>query len=172
MKKWHRLSSCSLISHVNFLRHNLCRASSRNFTTTKTSNILTLHTTDMASRVISNRCLHLTHSPPAARAFLALAAQQMSRRGNFSTSSQAQQPQQALLDFLVPSIRIPSPRKSLQSTPLKSLETRSRPFSSSTRRSQTEAIFNPQKDDDGKEMLVEITTRAANVCSPLTCCYI
>lgn len=41
-----------------------------------------------------------------------------------------------------------------------------RAFSTSPPWRATRAIFNPQVDDDGKEMILEITPRAADVCYP------
>jgi hypothetical protein len=43
-----------------------------------------------------------------------------------------------------------------------------RAFSSTNPRRRTQAIYNPQNDDDGNEMLLEITPRAANVCPRLS----
>jgi Fe-S cluster assembly iron-binding protein IscA len=45
-----------------------------------------------------------------------------------------------------------------RTTPLHPL---SRPFSTSSPRRATHAIYNPQVDDDGKDMVLEITQRAA-----------
>ena len=42
-----------------------------------------------------------------------------------------------------------------------------RAFSTSNPQRATHAIFNPQVDDEGKEMMLEITPRAADVCNPL-----
>jgi hypothetical protein len=39
-----------------------------------------------------------------------------------------------------------------------------RKFTTSLPRQRTQAIYNPQVDEDGKEMLLEITPRAAKVC--------
>ncbi len=41
-----------------------------------------------------------------------------------------------------------------------------RAFSTSPAWRATHAVFNPQVDDDGKEMILEITPRAADVCYP------
>lgn len=38
------------------------------------------------------------------------------------------------------------------------------PFSTTAARRKTQVLHNPQVDDDGKEMIMEITPRAANVC--------
>ena len=50
-----------------------------------------------------------------------------------------------------------------RATPLNSP---ARAFSTSHPWRATHAIFNPQVDDDGKEMILEITPRAADVCYP------
>src|SRR5262249_42804767 len=41
--------------------------------------------------------------------------------------------------------------------------TPARAFSTTPSRSATHAIYNPQRDEDGKEMMLEITPRAAKV---------
>jgi len=65
---------------------------------------------------------------------------------------------------------IESPRKAFQ---LPAARFPLRSFSTTRMRRATHAIFNPQHDDDGNEMTLEITQRAAKVCLrpryPLSC---
>ena len=78
------------------------------------------------------------------------------------------------LDFLVPSYAA-SPRHIRQQTtrpwherttlfrPLKLRHTQIRQFSSSRTKKAAVAAANPRKDEDGNEILIDITPRAANV---------
>lgn len=68
-----------------------------------------------------------------------------------------------MLDFLIPSIPTVAPRSILRQAPrsISKLPT-SRSFTASAVRATT-AIYNPRKDDDGNDMTIEITPRAANV---------
>ena len=108
----------------------------------------------MASRSITRSCSHLNSaSSTAARAFLQLAP----RRQLHSTPL-------PLLDFLLPSAPVPGLHNVWAGKQAsRAIQTTKRPFTSSSRRQQTSAIFNPRKDDDGIDMSVEITTRASNV---------
>lgn len=112
----------------------------------------------MATRPITRGCTSwaASYSSSAAREFLQLAP----RRSYYRASA-------PLLDFLVPGV----PSKAIlhgSSTPacLKSQIAGKRAFTTSSVRRITSAVFNPRKDDDGKEMSVEITPRAASVCTP------
>ncbi|KAM0451631.1 hypothetical protein ACHAPV_009870 [Trichoderma viride] len=95
----------------------------------------------------------------AARSFVQLAK----RRYSTATS----QVQQTPLEFLVP--RKAShfgPRSSISPASRSSAlsigrQTASRPFSASASRLATICVQNPQKDEDGKDMVLEITSRAA-----------
>ena len=111
----------------------------------------------MASRSITRSCSHLSSaSSTAARAFLQLAP----RRQLHSTPL-------PLLDFLLPSAPIPGLHNDWACKQVsRAIQTTKRPFTSSSRRQQTFAIFNPRKDDDGIDMSVEITPRASNVSPP------
>ncbi|KAM0223050.1 hypothetical protein ACHAPA_008681 [Fusarium lateritium] len=96
---------------------------------------------------------------------------QLARRSYSTKAAQASAP----LEFLVPrctppfGLRVPQlyashsrvydhPRRSLDS---RSHEIATRQFSTSAIRQKTRAILNPQQDEDGNEMLLEITDRAA-----------
>lgn len=89
-----------------------------------------------------------TASAPAARTFFQLAHQRSAP---------------PMLDFLLPSIPTVAPR-SIQRQAQRSLSNlpSSRRFTASALRATT-AIYNPRKDDDGNDMTIEITPRAANV---------
>ncbi|TVY81535.1 Iron-sulfur assembly protein [Lachnellula suecica] len=103
----------------------------------------------MATRSLSRSCSQLSTSPSTslARAFLQLAPP---RRHFASTTTTPP------LDFLFP----PSLYQSA-SKPSPLTQTR-RSFASTVTRQQTKAIFNPQQDEDGNDMHVEITPRASN----------
>ncbi|KAH6969062.1 hypothetical protein DER45DRAFT_532704 [Fusarium avenaceum] len=96
---------------------------------------------------------------------------QLARRSYSTKAAQASAP----LEFLVPrcippfGLRAPQlyvthsrayahPRRSLNSRPH---DISTRQFSTSAVRQKTQAILNPQQDEDGNEMLLEITDRAA-----------
>ncbi|KFY62829.1 hypothetical protein V497_02235 [Pseudogymnoascus sp. VKM F-4516 (FW-969)] len=89
-----------------------------------------------------------TSSAPAARTFFQLAHQRNAP---------------PMLDFLLPSIPTSAaPRSAFQHTPRSfSKVASSRPFTASAMRATT-AIYNPRKDDEGNDMTIEITPRAAD----------
>lgn len=58
---------------------------------------------------------------------------------------------------IIPPTAVPNSRATALSSP-------ARAFSSSSPWRATHAIFNPQVDDDGKDMMLEITPRAAQAC--------
>lgn len=104
---------------------------------------------------------------------------QLAQRSYSTKAAQASAP----LEFLVPrctppfGLRAPQlyvthsrayahPRRSLGS---RSHEISTRQFSTSAVRQKTQAILNPQQDEDGNEMLLEITDRAAKVFRPDYC---
>lgn len=116
--------------------------------------------------------IRCTNAPSTARSFLRLA----NRSSSFSTTSTASRPS-GPLEFLVPRSTAQNP--TLQ-RPLSSAEnillrrgcfTRlgcttsgaSRSFSVSAIQRATVCVENPVKDEDGKEMVLEITPRAAKV---------
>lgn len=97
----------------------------------------------------------------AARSFVQLA------KRRYSTANT--HVQQTPLEFLVPrkashfgrrTSILPASRSSVLSI---GRQTASRPFSASTSRLATICVQNPQKDEDGKDMVLEITSRAAQV---------
>ncbi|KAL3425593.1 Iron-sulfur cluster assembly 2-like protein, mitochondrial [Phlyctema vagabunda] len=105
----------------------------------------------MATRRFTQSCMRQgsSSSTSAARCFLQLA----SRRSVHTTPP-------PLFDFLAPSIpRSAIPRLYAR----RNVEVRGMPRSfSSSSLWRTKAIVNPKQDDDGKDMLVEITPRASN----------
>lgn len=125
-------------------------------------NILLLHLASqpfylrstMASRALSRKCLHLSHHAPAADVFLHVA----SRRSVHT---------QPVLEFLAPRFDQRSLRRVCRliggSWPGGSI-TACRAFSGTHGRRATVAILNPKKDEDGHEMVVDITPRASKVC--------
>ncbi|KAI9740721.1 MAG: [4Fe-4S] proteins maturation [Claussenomyces sp. TS43310] len=106
----------------------------------------------MSACTVPGACLHLSPSAPAARAFL-----QLARRRAFHT--------QPVLDFLAPTVaqhplahgrRWRGMRSAAASMML------SRAFGVTAPGRATAAIWNPKKDDDGNNMVVEITPRASS----------
>ncbi|KAF5009587.1 hypothetical protein FDECE_4191 [Fusarium decemcellulare] len=115
--------------------------------------------------------LHCAHAQSTARSFI-----QLARRSYSTPASQSSAP----LDFLVPRCAPPS---TIRTTELSAAASRTnahsgsrslrrpwgiklqplarRSFATSTARQQTRAILNPQKDEDGNDMMLEITERAA-----------
>ncbi|KAK8057855.1 hypothetical protein PG996_011792 [Apiospora saccharicola] len=123
-----------------------------------------------------SRC---TNPASAARLFVQLSrtcAQQPSQRAPLDILLPAST--RSFHSGLVPRSRITSPISShrSRSTPTSSPKrttaactastTTTRSFGSTSARQMTQAIYNPQKDEDGNDMVLEITPRAANV-SPL-----
>lgn len=115
----------------------------------------------MASRCISRSCSQLSASTSssAARAFLQVAP----RRTLHSTPL-------PVLEFLLPSLSTPTRiwAGSNGSTSSRSSHGHvhvhgRRAFVSSSRRLGTVTVYNPKKDEDGKDMSIEITARASKV---------
>ncbi|OBT62641.1 hypothetical protein VE03_07520 [Pseudogymnoascus sp. 23342-1-I1] len=104
--------------------------------------------THIMPKLSLRRCTAAATAPaPAARTFFQLAHQRAP----------------PMLDFLLPSIPAAAPRSMHRQAPrsLSKLSS-SRPFTASALRATTTAIYNPRKDDDGNDMTIEITPRAAN----------
>ncbi|KPM39638.1 hypothetical protein AK830_g6930 [Neonectria ditissima] len=115
--------------------------------------------------------MRCSNAPSAARSFL-----QLANRSFSSTTAPSSSPLEFLLPRCVPSSAIRSPRISSASsrayTHAQNVNlarprefavpiTSRRHFSSSSARQQTRNILNAQKDEDGNEMMLEITPRAA-----------
>ncbi|KAM0428273.1 hypothetical protein ACHAPT_007174 [Fusarium lateritium] len=115
---------------------------------------------------------HCANAPSAARSFIQLA------RRSYSTTASQSSP--TPLEFLVPRcapsrLRVTKVSTTASVTPFHARKPSSprwlwrsklhapaaRTFSTSAARQQTRAILNPQEDEDGKEMMLEITERAA-----------
>ncbi|PNY19961.1 Iron-sulfur cluster assembly 2, mitochondrial [Tolypocladium capitatum] len=112
--------------------------------------------------------LRCANSASSARSFV-----QIARRGYSTTTVHSAAP----LDFLVPRRAITSRLRAVDASARPSNQTirstkptllrhsiqcpQKRPFSASAIRSGTTCILNPQKDEDGNDMMLEITPRAA-----------
>jgi iron-sulfur cluster assembly 2 len=111
--------------------------------------------------------IHCANAQSTATSFIQLA------RRSYTTAPQTSTP----LEFLIPRYTLSSRRRNPQITiaqsrtyahlrrswDLKSKGTATRQFSTTTIRQKTRAILNPQQDEDGNEMMLEITERAAKV---------
>lgn len=109
----------------------------------------------MATRCITRNCSQLSTSASssAPRAFLQLSPRRYLHRTPLP-----------VLDFLLPGIPLSILRNGCTSMPTsRTIQVAKRSFTSSSRRQQTTAIFNPRQDEDGNNMNVEITPRASNV---------
>lgn len=129
----------------------------------------------LSLQAVAMASLHCANAPSAARSFIQLA------RRSYSTAAASQS--STPLEFLVPRCA-PSPLRVTEVSTTASrihMHTRNsnsprwlwrsnlhaptvRAFSTSAARQQTRAILNPQEDEDGNEMMLEITERAAKVC--------
>jgi Fe-S cluster assembly iron-binding protein IscA len=113
----------------------------------------------MATRPLTRSCLQLStsQSTSAAHSFMNL----------FPCTIYTTFP--PVLDFLLPQSaqkwnqRTLSSRVKLQTSNHRNIRQATRSFTSSAARRATVAIYNPQKDDDGNAMGVQITPRASNV---------
>lgn len=115
---------------------------------------------------LSMRRQTVTSALPILDLFLPLRAL---RRTHHSTAiAAAQAAARSMATVVAPFIE--SPRKPFQ---LPAARFPLRAFSTTRTQRATHAIFNPQHDDDGNEMTLEITQRAAKVClrpkCPLPC---
>ncbi|SPJ78395.1 related to iron transport protein [Fusarium torulosum] len=110
--------------------------------------------------------IHCAHAQSTVASFI-----QLARRSYATKAAQASAPLEFLIPRCIPpfGLRAPQlyvthsrayvdPRRSLDS---RSHEIATRQFSTSAVRQKTRAILNPQQDEDGNEMLLEITDRAA-----------
>ncbi|KAF5000703.1 hypothetical protein FGRMN_1544 [Fusarium graminum] len=110
--------------------------------------------------------IHCANAQSTATSFV-----QLARRSYSASAAQTSAP----LEFLVPRCTSPFGLQAPQSLvtrsrvyappklswPSRSRETMARQFSTSTFRQKTRATLNPQQDEDGNEMVLEITDRAA-----------
>ncbi|KAF4307140.1 iron-sulfur cluster assembly 2 like mitochondrial [Botryosphaeria dothidea] len=108
---------------------------------------------------ICSSCLRSMQAAARARP---LPVRQTVRRGFAVASTSATSPTTPLLDFLAPSIRSRNVQSLRRPARIQSVENSFAPrtFSSST--SRRAAVLNPRKDEDGNEMVVGITPRAAH----------
>lgn len=118
----------------------------------------------MAARTIARSCLQIPSSPSSSSSAVFSFLQLAPRRQHIHI------PSTPLFDFLAPRLQTTTTARSTGTT----LQPRQnggtaprggkRGFAYTARRQETRAILNPQKDEDGKDMGIEITPRAASVC--------
>ncbi|KAF9771068.1 hypothetical protein IL306_011286 [Fusarium sp. DS 682] len=109
--------------------------------------------------------IHCANTQSTATSFIQLA------RRSYATTTQSSTPLEFLTPRCTPSSRLRAPQITIarsrayphlrRSWDFKLKETATRQFSTSAVRQKTRAILNPQKDEDGNEMTLEITERAA-----------
>ncbi|KAF5021551.1 hypothetical protein F66182_6408 [Fusarium sp. NRRL 66182] len=110
--------------------------------------------------------IHCANAQSTATSFI-----QLVRRSYSTTATQSSAPLEFLVPRCTPSSKLQTPRihftqPRTYAIPGRSWsfiprETATRAFSTSAIRQKTRAILNPQKDEDGNEMMLEITERAA-----------
>ena len=111
--------------------------------------------------------IHCANAQSTATSFIQLA------RRSYTTTPQTSTPLEFLIPRCTPSSRLRTPHITIaqsrtyarprRSWDVKSRETATRQFSTTAIRQKTRAILNPQQDEDGNEMMLEITERAAKV---------
>ncbi|KAF4439806.1 hypothetical protein F53441_12476 [Fusarium austroafricanum] len=109
--------------------------------------------------------IHCANAQSTATSFIQLA------RRSYSTTTQSSMPFEFLVPRCAPSTGIKAPQIAIARSKgylhprrpwdYKSRQTPTRQFSTSAIRPKTRAILNPQQDEDGNEMMLEITERAA-----------
>lgn len=124
------------------------------------------HDTMASAPVICSSCLRSMQSAARARPATVRQALRGAHRSFAVSSASATVPPTPLLDFLAPSIRsgyATSIRQTPRLRPVKP-DVAVRGFSTSA--SRRAAVLNPRTDEDGNEMVVGITPRAAHVGTP------
>lgn len=111
--------------------------------------------------------IHCANAQSTANSFIQLA------RRSYTTTPQTSTPLEFLIPRCTPPSRLRTPHITVaqsrtyahprRSWDFKSRETATRQFSTTAIREKTRAILNPQQDEDGNEMMLEITERAAKV---------
>ncbi|KAF5242991.1 hypothetical protein FANTH_8396 [Fusarium anthophilum] len=109
--------------------------------------------------------IHCADAQSTANSFIQLA------RRSYTTTSQTSTPLEFLIPRCTPPSRLRTPHITIaqsrtyahprRSWDFKSRETPARQFSTTAIQQKTRAILNPQQDEDGNEMMLEITERAA-----------
>ncbi|KAI1029790.1 hypothetical protein LB503_008289 [Fusarium chuoi] len=109
--------------------------------------------------------IHCANAQSTANSFIQLA------RRSYTTTPQTPTPLEFLIPRCTPTCRLRTPHITvaqsrtyshpIRSWDFKPRETATRQFSTTAIREKTRAILNPQQDEDGNEMMLEITERAA-----------
>ncbi|CCT68998.1 related to iron transport protein [Fusarium fujikuroi] len=109
--------------------------------------------------------IHCANAQSTANSFIQLA------RRSYITTPQTSTPLEFLIPRCTPPSRLRTPHITVaqsrtyahprRSWDFRSRETATRQFSTTAIREKTRAILNPQQDEDGNEMMLEITERAA-----------
>ncbi|KAI1032712.1 hypothetical protein LB504_006382 [Fusarium proliferatum] len=102
--------------------------------------------------------IHCANAQSTANSFIQLA------RRSYTTTPQTSTPLEFLIPRCTPPSRLRTPHITVaqsRSWAFKSREIATRQFSTTAIQQKTRAILNPQQDEDGNEMMLEITERAA-----------
>lgn len=115
---------------------------------------------------ICSSCLRSMQAAARTRPLPVRQTVRVARRGFAVASNSATSPTTPLLDFLAPSIRSCNLQSLRRPARLQSVEKSISPRTFSSSASRRAAVLNPRKDEDGNEMVVGITPRAAHVRKP------
>ncbi|KAK7701408.1 [4Fe-4S] proteins maturation [Botryosphaeria dothidea] len=111
---------------------------------------------------ICSSCLRSMQAAARTRPLPVRQTVRVARRGFAVASNSATSPTTPLLDFLAPSIRSRNLQSLRRPARLQSVEKSISPRTFSSSASRRAAVLNPRKDEDGNEMVVGITPRAAH----------